>query len=331
MLEFKVRGKMMKNIFWFLSMMLFCWNILAQTQAASGTAPASASSQTLPAGSSAPTTGVSSTQIERSSWLDKTNVSLFSFGSVGIPSQEKGNASLFFYNYIAFNYRFSKTQRISFRPTFTYVSGGTNRFGDEVGEEVIPDDFHIVYSDYDLGELAGAEVGGSARVYLPTGRNSQAQRLITRTRGELYFSYDVRQFSKIGYVIKADLLFHNERAYRNNDVVTDRRGQYTNYPIQANKYAALEHFIEYTGDITKSLSFEPQAGFKEDWRYSSSVEGIDDFHKTSFVAAAGFRVRFGRAFDMKLALENETRLDSSPIAYGRPENNSWLLETNVRF
>lgn len=324
-----MQGKTMKNIFCLISMMLFGWNVVAQTPSSSKVAATSQNTQALP--SSLGTTGQSSSPIERSSWLDKTNVSLYSFGSVGIPAQEKGNASLFFYNYIAFNYRISKNQRLSFRPTFNYVSGGTNKYGDQIREEVIPDDFHIVYSDYDLGELAGLEVGGSIRIYLPTGRNSQAQRQIAKTRGELYFSRDVRQYSKIGYVVKADLLFHNERAYRNNDVITDNRGQYTNYPIQANKYAALEHFVEYTGDISKNLTFEPQAGFKEDWRYESSIEGIDDYHSTSFNTSAGFRVKFGRAFDMKLALENQTRMDSSPIAYGRPENNSWLFESNIRF
>ncbi len=277
------------------------------------------------------TTGENSTSIERSTWLDKTAVSLYSFGSVGVPEMEKGNASLFFYNYVAFNYKYAKDRRLSFRPTFNYVSGGVNRFGDRVEENVIADDFHIVWTNYDIGEFMDSKVSGNVRLYLPTGKNSQAQRMIAKTRGELYLEWATAEFSKITYVIKGDVLFHNERAYRNSDIVTDDRGLYVSYPIQTNKFAVLEHFVEYDADLGKYLAFEPQAGFKEEWRYSSDIEGLNDAHSTIFKTSAGFRVRPMKSFDFKLSLENQSRVDSSvPFTYGRPDDNSWLLETNIR-
>lgn len=307
-------------------MVSFCSMANAQEPAATSTAttPEAASATT------AQSSGENSTVVQRSTWLDKTSVSMYSFGSVGIPEMEKGNASLFFYNYVAFNYKYAKDRRLSFRPTFNYVSGGVNRYGDKVEENVIADDFHIVWTNYDIGEFLNSEVSGNVRLYLPTGKNSQAQRMIAKTRGELYLEWATGQFSKITYVIKGDLLFHNERAYRNNEVVTDDRGLYVSYPIQTNKFAVLEHFVEYDADLGKYLAFEPQAGFKEDWRYSSDIEGLSDSHTTFFKTSAGFRVRPMKSFDFKLSLENQTRMDSSPITYGRPEDNSWLLETNIR-
>ncbi|MFN8944612.1 MAG: hypothetical protein ACK5WZ_08310 [Pseudobdellovibrionaceae bacterium] len=313
--------------FLFLSFFI-SYTAVAQVDQTTQTA-ASASSAITKTSTTDSTT--SSATLERSTWLDKTSVNLYSFASVGVPEMEKGDASIFSYNYVAFNYKISKDRRISFRPTFNYVSGGLNRFGDQVGEDVVADDFHIVYNNYDLGELAGSEISGNVRLYLPTGKNSQAQRMIAKTRAEVFFEWGVRQFSSLSYGIKADLLFHNERTYRNQDIVTDNRGLYVSYPIQANRFAVLEHFLSYEGSISNTFSFEPQIGFKEEWRYRSDVEGIDDSHPTSLKSAAALKVNFSKDISVKVFLENQTRIDgSAPFTYGRPSDNSWLLETYIR-
>lgn len=263
------------------------------------------------------------------------STSFYSFAALDTSVADKKTASVFSYNYISFNRRLGDGQRITFRPTFNYFTEGENAYGDKIAQQVKLEDFHMGYSNYDLYTLGSLKGSGTAKLYLPTSEGSQMEGLLTRTRFETYLDLvQVGRYSSLTYIVKADAYFHKRRTYRNQDIKVNDRGFYPTYPIQTNKYAALQHYLEFDWSLSKKWSIIPAAGFMESWRYDSAVENLESSHTTDFNSSIGCKFAPARAFDIQVVWENSTRLNSRrgglPIAFYDPNNNSILLHTNIR-
>lgn len=246
-------------------------------------------------------------------------VSFFSLATA--PQNQIGQgASVFAYNYLALNYKFTKTQRISIRPVFQYTSQGNDNRGNQVTNDgTVLGDAHIVYADYEIATLGPANVSTSFKFYAPTSDSSQAQGMIMKFRPETFISMNVGRFDSLTYAMKPD--FYVQSRFSNFNA----KGQ-----ENTTKVFEIEHYVEYGVSLNKTLTLKPSVGFIDTF-YNKSQNPKVSSRGTSAKLALGLDIFAMKGLSFTLSAENKFSVADrrDDVAVGRPEENNVLLITNA--
>lgn len=252
-------------------------------------------------------------------------VSLYSLATA--PMNQVGdNASVFAYNYLALNYKFNKTQRISIRPVFQYTSAGHDNFGGDVKADTVLGDAHVVYADYEIATLGPANVSTSFKLYLPTSQASQDKGMILKFRPETFISMNVGRFDSITYAMKPDFFVQS----RSSNIDAKGKENMTNVFV-------LEHYVEYGLSLNKTFTIKPAAGFIDTWQNPTNNPKVPNTHYTDAKLALGLDIAAMKGLNFTLSAENKFRVTDRKMVNGqrddvammRPEENSILLITNA--
>jgi hypothetical protein len=252
-------------------------------------------------------------------------VSFYSLATA--PMNQVGdNASIFAYNYLALNYKFTKTQRVSVRPVFQYTSSGQNNFGAQVKSDTVLGDAHIVYADYEIATLGPANVSTSFKFYLPTSQSSQDKGMLLKFRPETFISMSVNRYDSITYAMKPDF-YVQSRASNFDD-----RGR----EFMTNVFV-LEHYVEYGLSFNRTFTLKPSVGFIDTWQNPTQNPKVPPTHYTDAKLALGLDISAMKGLNFTVSAENRFRVTDRPtvggqrdeVAVMRPEENSLLLITNA--
>lgn len=284
---------------------------------------------------------VLSTSTAASGKLKDWSLTFFSIASVDNMKPNKTaktGRSVESYDYLSINYKADFDSRYSLRLPFRNNTAGSNAYGDEVSSEVVLQDIHFVYSNYDLGYIGDVDLSGKVKVYLPTSSASQDQKMITKIRFEGYADYQIARKFSVAYVVKPDIYWQTQTVSVNSSVAMDEDGYYERDPISANKQFALEHYAQFQYDINSMFSLATKTGFKEDWDHGSAAnrntygDSIEPDHSTALRLGLDFWIRPVRGLSFTLGISNQTYLNSNrgeDVAIGRPENTKYSLMTNA--
>lgn len=246
-------------------------------------------------------------------------VSFYSLGAVAQQQIERGGASYFTYNYLALNYKLSKTRRYSIRPVFNYTSSGKDKFNKDVKSDVVLGDMHLVYADYEIATLGDANVSTSFKFYLPTSQGSQESGMIVKFRPETFVSMNIGRFDSITYILKPDFFLQSRGSYLDS-FHKDRTNQIVNF----------EHYVEYGASLNKTFTLKPSVGFIEAW-YNPTQDPKFYTHKTEAKIALGLDIHATKGLFFTVSAENRFFVThrKDEVAFFRPEDNGLILITNA--
>lgn len=265
------------------------------------------------------TTGIS--MVENSAVnpnASKWGVSFYNLSSA--PMAQLGDSpSVFAYNYLALNYKFNKTQRVSFRPVFQLTTEGKDKWGNDVKSDTVLGDAHFVYADYEIATLGAANVSTSFKFYLPTSEGSQSNGMLLKFRPETFISWGVGRYDSVTYAMKPDF-FVQSRASN-----FDSRGR----EFTTNVFV-LEHYLEYGWSLNKTFKVKPAAGFIDSWSNPSENPRVN-FRRTEAKLALGLDVYAMKGLSFTVSAENRFSVADrrDDVAIMRPEENSVVLITNA--
>jgi len=248
-------------------------------------------------------------------------VSFFSLATA--PQNQVGQgASVFAYNYLALNYKFNKTQRLSFRPVFQYTSQGNDNRGKQVTNDgTVLGDAHVVYADYEIATLGPANVSTSFKFYAPTSDSSQATGMIMKFRPETFISMSVGSFDSLTYVMKPD--FYVQSRFSNFTTGKDIKENTT-------KVFEIEHYVEYGLSFNKTFTLKPSVGFLDTF-YNVSKDPSVKTRATLAKLALGLDIYAMKGLSFTVSTENKFSVADrrDDVAVGRPEEYNVLLITNA--
>lgn len=252
-------------------------------------------------------------------------VSFYSLATAPM-TQVRDNASIFAYNYLALNYKFNKTQRVSVRPVFQYTSSGQNAYGADVKQDTVLGDAHVVYSDYEIATLGPANVSTSFKFYMPTSQPSQDKGMLLKFRPETFISMNVGRFDSLTYAMKPDFFLQS----RSSNIDDKGRENMTNV-------FTLEHYVEYGLSLNKTFTLKPSIGFVDTWLNPTNNPKVPNTHFTDAKLALGLDIYAMRGLGFTLIAENKFRVTDRQMIKGqrddvavmRPEENTILLITTA--
>lgn len=263
--------------------------------------------------------GVSMIENSSANFSNPWGTSFFSLATAPM-NQIGSNASVFSYNYIALNYKLSKTRRFSFRPVWQYATSGNNEWGSEQATKSELGDAHFVYADYEIAALGPANVSTSFKLYAPTSKSSSEDGMILKFRPETYITMNVGRYDTLTYCLKPDFYLQSRTSTfdaKHREYMTD--------------VFKLEHYVEYGWSFSKTFALKPSVGFTEFYTNPSKNPKVPVAHSTNAKMALGLDIRARRGLMFTLSAENETAVAGKnvDVAWGRPPEMSVLLITNA--
>lgn len=265
-------------------------------------------------------------------------ISYFSLASARMVDIDRGGASVGSYNYLGASKKLDSESQVGLRVVFYHDTAGFRYNPAKAKEEYIGHtttlgDPYLSYSSYSLAKWDQWNLSGSGRIYAPASRFSQISRLITQLRYELFLDRRLGKYSNFNYTVKTDYYVQTQRVYLDDEVPRYNDGALPSRAVRGTKIASLEHYVEFDANFHKKASFKPRIGFEENWYYDSKIEGIDARHDTDFKVQLGMEWRVMRRLSFTLAVENKTSLANrrDEVAFGRPDDNKWLLITYASF
>lgn len=246
-------------------------------------------------------------------------VSFYSLGSVSQQQIERSGPSYFTYNYLALNYKLSKTKRFSLRPVFQVTSAGKDRNGRSTASSAVLGDAHVVYADYEIATIGTANVSTSFKFYLPTSEGAKTSKMILKFRPETFITWEVGRYDNVTYGLKPDLFVQSQQSF------ADDRGR-----LRATPFAALEHYLEYGASLNKTFTLKPSVGFIENWM-NPDPRGFAPSHRTEAKIALGLDIRPMKGLSFLLSAENRVLLTNrrGEVAFFRPEDNGVVFITSA--
>lgn len=323
--------------------LLFSLNVGAQNPPAPENGPAQNATADLQTsvGTSAPAPATSLKNYANrdiNTGASRYKMSYFSIASARVIDVARGGASVNAYNYFGISYKLDQNSQVGFRYVFYSDTPGfkfnISKLQEEnVGFRTDMGDPYFSYSRYDLGQWDGWKMSGQARLHLPLSAYSRAQKTIAQIRTETYFDHDMGQFSNFNYTIKFDYFLQSQTAALDLDVPLTSDGTVQDRAIRTTKMITLEHYIDLDVSLHPKYSFRPRVGIEESWYHESKAENLPSTHTTILKTQLGVEVKPIKALSMTLAVENQTKLANfdGNVAYGRPEDNKWMLITYASF
>lgn len=271
-------------------------------------------------------TGTSSATFGSNFWSElkyKFSMHHFAFTSANMVQANEGASRLESYNYLAFDYKFTKTKKISIRPVYQVGTAGTNYRDDyQAGDFKLGDAF-INIVDYDFLDLPyDVEVKAGWRIYAPTSKDSQARGMITRIRPEFEITRRLTRDLEFvallepDYYVQGRTSYLNERGYANGN----RKYGYES------KAGLRYRFNRWVGAA---------AGFGHDqmWHYTSEANGLNEtFTLENITAEASMSLSLGDVFLVAgLSQKRNVLRPREDMGLFTPSESDYFLLSDIRF
>ncbi len=264
--------------------------------------------------------------------------SFFSLAGGRAVDTNRGGTSVGVYNYIGVSKKIDANDQIGFRYVFYYDSAGykfnpSKLREDYVGHQTETGDPYFSYSRYSIAKFSDWNLSGSGRIYLPLSRFSQATKLVTQLRSELFFDRPLFKFSNFNISNKTDYYVQTQKAYLDGDAARRDDGTFPSSAVKGTKQWNTENYIEIDANLSKKISLKPRLGFEDSWYYGSAAENIEPRHDTDFKSQLGLDYRAAKSLSFSVSMENRTALlnRKDAVALGRPEDNRWIFITYASY
>lgn len=270
------------------------------------------------------------TTMKMKSLFSDLDFKFFSFASTMQQQIINGGQAYDSYNYIGIQKKLSDSSKFGFRLPFLYSTSGLDKAGKQVESKSSLSDVILFYSENNLYDLPFLSGSGSLKLYLPTSEFSKVSKTYAQLRAEIYNSTYLGKYSKLTYAFKPEYHLQSQVAYLDPNTVKNEFGEYSSEPRRLNTKAKLEHYLEASFDINKSISIAPAVGFYEEWKYSSQTEQMEGQHNTYSKQAIGMKIRPFSGWSFTLGRETKTKLTNlggKTAKYNDPKDTTIYLMT----
>ena len=141
----------------------------------------------------------------------KWSVDLYSEGYYGVRAMNtNGGGSIASASFVGANYKLSDKYKAYVRQNF----GGAIAADDQADTRMQVEDTEVALKIANLAKWNGGSLSLSNRLYLPTGRTSQATDQVARLRENLVLSHELSKYFEVGHVTDPRYTFNTKNEYR---------------------------------------------------------------------------------------------------------------------
>ncbi len=204
--------------------------------------------------------------------LGNWGLSYFNFSNANLGIANTGSASWNIYQYLAWNYKFDQTQRLSLRAAFnTSTPGPYDSRGNVNSLSTKSGDAHIVYSNYSLGEYPGEwDLTGAFYAYLPTSESSLNKKWVTRLKGRFELSKKMTKKWLLTLSTEPEYYLNTQKSYRKVTQNTAADGRiYSKVYANENQKAELNSGVQASYNLNKTFIPQVKLSYNQMWNEDS--------------------------------------------------------------
>lgn len=236
-------------------------------------------------------------------------LSYFNLTAANLPLVNRGGASWNIYQYLSFNYKFDGgKQRFGIRPTFiTQTAGVVNSFGDTVPMETRIHDFHLTYSNYEMGTMPGDwDVSGTFYLYFPTSKSSQDKKWATHVSSWMIFDRAINRDWNITWNFKPHYWFNTQKAYRSEKTTTSPNGSsFTRVYANNNQTAEVTQYFEISRYFNSIFTPQLSIGTQHEWYSDSNEANSNPAVTDALIVAPSTWIEVNRKLRFIFQIENQ--------------------------
>lgn len=252
----------------------------------------------------------------RSPW----SLAWFNWASVNRQNYAHGEGRLETYNYLSFNYRFTRLSQISLRPEF-YINGAGKDFtGKEASNSIEMGDVYLQYNQNQLALLPTllGDVGlsGAFRAYYPNNASAKLQKQITRFQLRFIFETPLGHGFWLAYHLRPMYFVQSQKTFVNESS-----------NIKLNEHYRFEHLLEAIKTVSSRWGFSQSVGFEERNFYSSTENNLSKNKDQFFSLSTSFLLSLNGVF-LKGGIDYETKLnqrESNQPIYNAKDSKYFLM------
>ncbi|MCS6837267.1 MAG: hypothetical protein NZ480_00330 [Bdellovibrionaceae bacterium] len=265
-------------------------------------------------------------------------LSYFNLASSSVELANTGASSWFSYHYLAANYRYSFSRRLSIRLPFTTTTPGvydqrnnTRQFDTQLA------DIHFVYNDFQFKEFPNEwDLSASFYLYLPTSQTAKERGWFTRLRAWFNLEKKLNRRTLFAVWLKPDYYFNTQKAYRSERVRTASDGTtFTQLRAFNNQRGELETSLVLNYSFNRVLA--PQVAIV--YTQNFMEDSVYAFDRTTYRDSLGINVatwvqinqqlRFLVGYSTQRGLTNALPWEQGPL--GAPSQSEYTLMTFWNF
>lgn len=238
-------------------------------------------------------------------------LSYFNLTTADMKYVNRGGASWYMYQYLAFNYKFAADQRFAIKPTFSTETpgvyddrGNTKKMKFDLG------DLHVTYSNYNLANFPNEfDLSGTFYLYLPTSESSQKKKWVTRIRSWLILTRVIDQNWTIRYNAKPEYFFQTQKSFRNETTKTAADGsEFTSVRAENNKIGELDHYLEFSRYFNETFRPQFTVGFVHEWYHPSEEANYKDSLSEKLKLGLNTWIEVNRKLRFLVGVDNEVEI-----------------------
>jgi len=238
-------------------------------------------------------------------------LSYFNFSSTRSGLANEGPSSWNIYQFIAFNYRFDWSRRLSIRASFTTKTPGVyDKRGNVNDFNTQPGDLHFVYNQFNLLELPHEwDLSAAYYLYLPTSENSIERRWIARTRAWFNFETKVNRRTLLAVWIRPEYFLNTQKSFRKetNNVAPDGT-LFSRVRAVNNTRGTLQTSIVASYAATQIFTPQVSLGYNQTWTENSKFVRDQATYRDSLGFELATWITINRSLRLLAGYSNEVGL-----------------------
>lgn len=235
-------------------------------------------------------------------------LSYFNFSSTQVGLANEGPSSWSIYQFIAFNYRFDWSRRLSIRAPFTTQTPGVyDRRGNVNNFNTQPGDFHIVYNQFNLLELPHEwDLSASYYLYFPTSENAIAKRWVARTRAWFNLETKLNRRTLFAVWIKPEYFINTQKSFRRetNNLAPDGT-IFSRVKASNNTRGTLQTSIVTSYAVSQIFTPQITLSYNQTWTENSEFVRDQATYHDSFGVELATWITINRSLRLLAGYSNE--------------------------
>lgn len=238
-------------------------------------------------------------------------VSYFNLTAADLAQVNRGAASWNIYQYVSFNYKLSPVERIGLRPTFiTTTAGVYDNYGDTRPMETRIHDFHVTYSNYEMGTMPGDwDVSGTFYLYLPTSQTAQDKKWSAHIASWMIFDRMINRDWSITWNFKPHYWFNTQKAYRKETSSEAPDGStFNKVYAENNEMGEITQYFELSRYFNRYFTPQIAVGTEHEWYTDSNEANSKPALIENFVIAPSTWIMVNRSLRFIFQIENSINI-----------------------
>jgi hypothetical protein len=261
-------------------------------------------------------------------------LSYFNFASTAANLANEGPSSWGIYQFVAFNYRFNWSERLSLRLPFTTQTpgmhdprGNVRNFNTQRG------DIHLVYNQFNLLELPYEwDMSASYYIYLPTSDNAISRRWIARTRAWFNFETKLNRRTLFAVWVQPEYFINTQKSFRKetNNLAPDGS---VFYRVRAanNTKGSLQTSLVASYALNSIFTPQVTLGYNQIWTENSEFITDQATYRDSIGLQLATWITINRTLRLLAGYSNEVnmtnRFRSEEPKFLQPEDSQYFIMT----